>query len=60
MAAPSTVRIMRRQEPTGVRGTRPEDCSWCWGPGSLLGPQLLDGGAHLACGVIDDDDVAVG
>ena len=44
----------------GVRGTGPEDCSWCWGTGSLLGPQLLDGGAHLACRVIDDDDVAVG
>ncbi|WP_430515554.1 BCCT family transporter [Actinomyces oris] len=43
---------------SGGRGL--EDCSWCWGAGSWLGPQLLDGGAHLACGVIDDDDVAVG
>ena len=36
------------------------DCSWCWGPGSLPGPQLLDGGAHLTCGVIDDNDVSTG
>ena len=26
----------------------------------MLGPQLLNGGAHLAGGVIDDDDVTIG
>ena len=26
----------------------------------MPGPQLLDGGAHLTCGVIDDNDVSTG
>ena len=26
----------------------------------MPGPQLLDGGAHLTCGMIDDNDVSTG
>ena len=52
--------MTHRQDPIRGRTARPFDCSWYWGPGSLPGPQLLDGGAHLVCGVIDDNHVTVG